>query len=151
MRVKCAVRAHPRKTPNPNSARFGRHDDPWRVLQSPGNVISRTAHRAASPAVAQARGEPVDRQMYSALGELIGLARAIATQQLDLEVIERIEIGEAIANASRQRRVVVKERRLAGDRMHQFDGPPMFRGNSRKNLVPRLAIRKKIRVARRYG
>src|ERR1700716_4362165 len=74
-----------------------------------------TPHRAASPAVAQARGEPVDRQMYSALDELIGLARAIATQQLDLQVIERIEIGEAIANASRKRRIVVKERRLASD------------------------------------
>src|ERR1700694_721189 len=106
MRVKCAVRAHPRKTPNPNSARFGSHDDPWRVLQSPANVISRRAHRATSPAIAQARGEPIDRQMYPALGELIGLARAIATQQLDLEVIERVKIEEAIANASRVRRAV---------------------------------------------
>src|SRR5438046_7275122 len=86
-------------------------------------------HRAASPAIAQARGEAVDRQMYPALGELIGLARAMATQQLDLEVIERVEIGEAIANASRQRRVVVKERRLAGERMQQVDGPPMQRGH----------------------
>src|ERR1700681_2318333 len=137
--VKRTVRANPGKPQIPNSVRFGRHR------------VARTAHRAASPAVAQARGEPVDRQMYSALGELIGLARAIATQQLDLEVIERIEIGEAIANASRQRRIVVKERRLAGNRVHQFDGPPMLRGNSRKNLVPCRAVRNKIGVARRYG
>src|ERR1700730_7026118 len=115
--VKRTVRALLGKAQIPNNSRFGTHRAAW------------TSHRAASPAVAQARGEPVDRQMYPALDELIGLARAIATQQLDLEMIERIEIGEAIANAPRKRRIVVKERRLAGDRVHQFDGPPMFPGN----------------------
>src|SRR5574337_2083879 len=74
-----------------------------------------TVH-SASIAVAQPRREAVDRQVDRALRAQIGLARAVAAQELDLQVIERIEIRKAVANAARKRRVLFEQRLLSGDR-----------------------------------
>ena len=46
------------------------------------------------------------------LRPLVGLPCAIAAQQLDLQVVQRIEIREAVADAARERRVVREQRRL---------------------------------------
>jgi len=53
------------------------------------------------PAVAEPRGETVDRQMDPGDDIFIGVAGAIALQQLELHVVERVEIGEAVAVATR--------------------------------------------------
>jgi hypothetical protein len=47
---------------------------------------------------------------------LVRLPAAMAAQELDLQVVERIEIGEAVADAPREDRIVVEERPLARDR-----------------------------------
>ena len=53
-------------------------------------------------AVAQARGNAVDRKMDAAPDAIIRIAGAMPAQQLDLQVIERVEIGEAILDRARQ-------------------------------------------------
>ena len=78
-------------------------------------------------AVAEAGCEPVDRQVYRTLRPHIGRARTIAAQELDLEVIERIEVRKAVADASRKRRIVVEQRRLLRDREEVRDRAGMLR------------------------
>src|SRR5207253_5643301 len=56
-------------------------------------------------AVAKPRRKAVDRQVDATLGALVGLAGSVPAQQLDLQMIERIEIRKAIANAALERRI----------------------------------------------
>ena len=54
------------------------------------------------PAVAQPGGKAVDCQMDAGDDILIRIAGAIALQQLDLHVVERVKIREAVADRTRQ-------------------------------------------------
>ena len=65
-------------------------------------------------AVAQAGGDAVDRQVDGA-PQLLGvaLARAQPAQQFDLQVVQRIDVRDAVAQAARQRRVAFQQRRRA--------------------------------------
>jgi len=54
------------------------------------------------PAVAQTGCKAIDRQVNPGDDILIRVAGAIALEQLDLHVVERIEIGEAVADRARQ-------------------------------------------------
>ena len=54
------------------------------------------------PAVAQPGGKAVDRQMDAGDDILNRIAGAIALQQLDLHVVERVELREAVADRARQ-------------------------------------------------
>src|SRR6476660_8747858 len=62
-----------------------------------------------STGVAQARREPGDRNVDAGLHAaelwIVLAARAIAPHQLDLEVIERVEVREAVLDRARQRRI----------------------------------------------
>ena len=68
--------------------------------------------RACSPIpkpstrIAQPRRDPVDRQMNPAVHARVGVARAVPLDQLDLQVVQRIEVGEAVLDRARQQRVV---------------------------------------------
>src|SRR5439155_11973664 len=73
------------------------------------------------PAVAQTRGEAVDGQMDPGHDILIRVAGAIALQQLDLHVIERIQIGEAVADRARQQRIALEQALLVHDREQRVD------------------------------
>src|SRR5690348_17482915 len=53
----------------------------------------------SSTGVAQPRRKPVDREVDAALHALLGAARAVALQQLQLQVVERVEVGEEIGRA----------------------------------------------------
>jgi phosphatidylserine/phosphatidylglycerophosphate/cardiolipin synthase-like enzyme len=74
-----------------------------------------------SAAVAQSRGDAVDGQVDAALHALVGLAGAVAAQQLDLDVVQRIEVGEAVADRALQQRIEVEQFLLAGDRQQRGD------------------------------
>src|SRR3954466_7817646 len=60
-------------------------------------------------AVAQSGGNAVDRQMNPADDRLARVAAAIALQQLDLHMVERIEIGKAVADRTRQQRIAFQQ------------------------------------------
>ena len=49
--------------------------------------------------------------MNRALGFIVGLPGPITAQQIDLQMIQRIEIGKPVANTTRQGRVVFQEGR----------------------------------------
>ena len=51
------------------------------------------------------------------------LARAEAPQRLDLQVVERVDVGAAVAEAARELRVVLQQLALPGDRQQVLDGP----------------------------
>ena len=56
--------------------------------------------------------------MDRALRTHVGLPAAVTVQQFDLQVIERIEVGKAVAYAPREDRVVVQQALVPGDREH---------------------------------
>src|SRR5260221_4680309 len=63
----------------------------------------------ALSAVAQSRGDAIDREMDRALGALISITGAVTAQQLDLQVVERVEIGKTVSYRARERGVSRKK------------------------------------------
>src|SRR5260370_24976971 len=61
---------------------------------------------APSTRIAQPRRDPVDRQVNAAPHARVRTARAMALDELDLQVIERVEIREAVLDRAREQRVV---------------------------------------------
>src|SRR3954471_246615 len=68
-----------------------------------------------SPGVAQACRQPVDGEVDPALHALLGPAGAVTLQELELQVVQRVEVGEAIADRAREARVGCEKRLLARD------------------------------------
>src|SRR5829696_4172023 len=75
----------------------------------------RLAGRPGSAAVPQARRDAVDREVDPLHHPLLRIAGAVAPQKLDLHVVERIEIGEAVLDRARQKRVLLEQHLLPGD------------------------------------
>ena len=65
-------------------------------------MVSLKRGLARLPAVPQSGGESIDCQVDPGDNIVILVASPITLQQLDLHVIERIEIGEAVADRARQ-------------------------------------------------
>src|SRR5258706_2562967 len=72
LRLRCPGRAFPRP-------RWG---DPLSGLD-----------RRRSPRIPQTGGQPVDREVDTAAHAIVGVAGAMAFQQLELQVVQRVEIG----------------------------------------------------------
>src|SRR5688572_27082434 len=68
-----------------------------------------------STGVAQPRGEAVDGKVDAALHALLRVARAVAPQQLELQVVQRVEVGKAVADRARERGIRRQESVGAGD------------------------------------
>ena len=66
--------------------------------------------------------QAVDRQVDHPQEPFVSLAGAVAAQELDLHVVERIEVGKAVADRARKRRVVGEQLLVSGDR-----GEPLSR------------------------
>src|SRR5947207_2046066 len=76
------------------------------VVLPPSSAFSLSAlTRDSSTRVAEARGESIDRQMDAGLHAVVGVAGAVAAQELELQVVQRIEIGQPVAQRTRKRRV----------------------------------------------
>src|SRR5690348_4357151 len=104
--------------------------------------------RSRSAAVAQSRGEAVDGEMDRAPGAGIGVAGAIAAQELDLQVIERVEIGKAVADAARERGIVLEQRRLTRDGEEMAQRERVLVANAGEYCVTHAGIGNELRVAR---
>ncbi len=74
----------------------------FRALQTALRTLLEASACNFLPTIAQTGGKAVYRQVDPGDDILIRVAGAIALQQLDLHVIERIEIGEAVADRARQ-------------------------------------------------
>ena len=76
---------------------------------------------------------------------LVGLPAAIAAQQLDLQVVQRVEVGKAVADAARERRIVVEQRRLPRDREHVRDRARVLGGDAREDRARAARRRRRAR------
>ena len=69
----------------------------------------------------QARCNAVDGQVNAALHPLVILTLAVAANQLHLQMVQRVDVGKAVAHRARQRRVAGQAVFLArdlGQRIH---------------------------------
>src|SRR5512146_1441866 len=101
-----------------------------------------------SAAVAQARGDAVDREMNRALGARVGIARAVALEQLDLKMVERIEIGKAAAYRARERRVVRQQLLAPGDFREPAPGAMPFDRDVAEHARAKPGVGHQLGVAR---
>src|SRR6516165_12629657 len=72
--------------------------------------------RGRLPAVAQTGRDAVDRQVDAGHDIFVRVARAITLQQLDLHVIERVDVREAVPDRAPEQRVALEQALLACDR-----------------------------------
>jgi hypothetical protein len=68
----------------------------------PARALSAAALPIQLSAVPQARGDPIDRQVNALDDGVIAVAATVASQQLELQVVERIEIGKPVADGADQ-------------------------------------------------
>jgi len=61
-----------------------------------GSLRGFYSRRTKLTTVAQSCGYPVDGQMDCLHHALVGVARPVASQQFDLYMVERIEVGKAV-------------------------------------------------------
>src|SRR3954451_19986128 len=66
-------------------------------------------------AVAQRRGDRVDRELNPLANPRVVLAGAVPFQQLDLEQIQRLDVGQAQADRGLERRMLFEQPRLLRD------------------------------------
>src|SRR5438093_3055515 len=109
------------------------------------------ARRMRSSAVPQAGRDAVDRQMDRASRADVGVAGAIAAEQLDLQVFQRVEIGKAVADAALERWVVLEQRRLLRDRQAMPNAPLVLARDPREDRVAQCRVRYELSIARRHS
>src|SRR5436853_3556013 len=66
-------------------------------------------------AVAQAGGDAVDGEVDRAQEALVAAGGAVAAKQFHLQVVQRIEVREAVADRARERRIFGQQLRVPGD------------------------------------
>ena len=84
---------------------------PTSSMRSPGKRVSgRGLH---SPTVAQSGRDAVDGQVDPVHDALVRVAAAMPLQKLDLQVVQRIEVGETVADRAREQPVLLEQRAAA--------------------------------------
>src|SRR6266481_9308826 len=92
-------------------ATYSRTEGRWKV-QAPALHL---------PAVAQAGRDTVDTKMNALHDARIGVARPMAPQQFDLHMVERIDVGKAVADRARQQGIALQQRLLPRDGEDRVD------------------------------
>jgi hypothetical protein len=72
-------------------------------------AFDRIGHAPILTAVAQPGSDAVDRQMDAAGDPLVGFAGAVALEQLDLQVVQRVHVGRAQLQRTLEHRIVGEE------------------------------------------
>src|SRR5262245_3565067 len=90
--------------------------------------------RSSSTSIPKSRRYAVDRDLNAAQHLLIRVLRAVFLQKLHLHVIERIEIGEALADRAFEQRVSLQQPLLAHDFEQRFDREVPLPADAAKNL-----------------
>src|SRR5262245_46286945 len=83
-------------------------------------------------AVAQARGNAVDREVDALHHGLVAVAATVALQQLQLHVVERVEVGEAVAYRAGEQLVVLQQSLVLHDLEQGVDGILPFGAQARE-------------------
>ena len=77
-------------------------------------------------AVAQPRGYAVDGQLDTAQDFRVDHALPVQSEQLHVDVIERVEIGNAVLNGALEQGVGLQQSLAAGNALHGDDGHPLL-------------------------
>src|SRR5712692_2626060 len=102
----------PRTGRSPGSVRFSKANETNRAL----TPVRKSWSVPDLAAVSQAGRNAVDGEVDRAQQARVAAAGAVAAQQLDLQVVERVEVGKAVADRARQGRVVGEQLGMPGDR-----------------------------------
>jgi hypothetical protein len=70
----------------------------------------------------------------------VALSRTMAAQEIELEMIQRVDVGQALADAAGEGRVRVEELALIGDREERLARPPKLGIDAGKDGVGEGAI-----------
>src|SRR5262249_40357604 len=97
--------------------------------------------------VAQARRDAVDGQVHALQHRLVGVAATAAAAQLDLQVVQGIDVGQPRTDQRRQVRVLVEQRRLAGDPEQRFGGALPLGADLAEHVLGQRAVLDQRRVA----
>src|SRR5262249_45374080 len=105
----------------PRVGRVSRRRNP--PLSRPADYASLIRPTASTlPAIAQAGRDAVDGEVDALHHVLVGVAGAVALGQIDLHVIERIDLRQAVADGAGELRVAFEQRLLAHDGEQGFGG-----------------------------
>src|SRR6218665_258693 len=103
-----------------------------------------------SPGIAQPCGNPVDRDVDSGLHALIILAGTPAAHQFDLQMVQRVDVCEAVLDGARQRAVVRQALLVAGDAAERIGGAVPFGLDGGKDLFAQARVADQFAVAPRH-
>ena len=98
--------------------------------------------------IAQRGGQPVHRQQDAALHEFVVVAGAVAPQQLDLQMVQRLQIRETVEHRTCQRRVVGEQVVLTGDELVHADRAPVLVDDLVEHPAPQRLVVHQLGVAR---
>ena len=88
------------------------------------HLPSPLANEECLAAVAQTGSNAVDREMDALHDPLVGSPGAMALEQLDLNMIERVDIRKAVAYRAREQGILLEQRLLLGDGQQRPHGSP---------------------------
>src|SRR5690606_23125900 len=112
--------------------------------------------RWRSAGVAQPRRDSVDGEVDGAAYARIGLAMAVALRgaptadQFDLQVVQRVDVGKALAQRGQQHGVVGQQVALRQQPQHGY-GARVFGADLPEDALAQRAPGHQLRVARRDG
>src|SRR5262249_39020612 len=112
-----------------------------------GSLRGFYSRRTKLTTVAQSCSYPVNGQMDCLHHALVGIARSVTSQQFDLYMVERIEVGKAVLNRARQQGILVEQCLLAGDGEQRFNRVLPFGTQSRKDSFTQLGVFDEFRIA----
>ncbi len=94
----------------------------------------------------KAGGDAIYGEMDTSHDSRICCAGAMATEELDLNVIERIDIGKPIAYRAREERIAFEQRILLHDRQDRLHGPMPFAVEPIEDCLPKLRVSDKLGI-----
>src|SRR5690242_6144076 len=91
-------------------------------------------------AVAQRGRQPAHREQDAALDEFVVVSGSVATQQLHLQGVQRLEIREPVEYRSRERRVVGDQVILTGDQLVHPDRAGVLGDDLVEHTPPQFGV-----------
>src|SRR5262249_30114493 len=91
--------------------------------------------RCGLPAVAQAGRDAVDAEVDAFHRSRVAFAGAVALDQLDLNVMQRVDVGEAVADRAGEQRICFQQGFLPGDRQQDLDRIVPFGAQPGEHMV----------------
>src|SRR6478735_3742839 len=103
---------------------------------------------APSATVAQSGRDAIDRDEQRALHAVVRVARAQAPQELDLQVVERVDVGAPVADRARERWIALEQSLGALDCEQVVYRQRLFLFDTAKQVPRAFLVLREARVAR---